>query len=49
MNDLAKAEELYKKVSQNSQDTKNPEAGETGLGKDAEKYLRLLKLKKNAG
>lgn len=49
MNDLAKAEELYKKVSQNSQDPKNPEAGETGLGKDAEKYLRLLKLKKNAG
>ncbi len=49
MNDLTKAEELYKKVSQNSQDPKNPEAGETGLGKDAEKYLRLLKLKKNAG
>lgn len=49
MNDFAKAEELYKKVSQNSQDPKNPQAGETGLGKDAEKYLRLLKLKKNAG
>lgn len=49
MNDLAKAEELYKKVSQNSQDPKNPEAGEAGLGRDAEKYLRLLKLKKNAG
>lgn len=49
MNDFAKAEELYKKVSQNSRDPKNPEAGETGLGKDAEKYLRLLKLKKNAG
>lgn len=49
MNDMAKAEELYKKVSQNSQDPKNPEAGETGLGKDAEKYLRLLKVKKNAG
>ena len=49
LNDTAKAEELYKKVSQNSQDLKNPEAGETGLGKDAEKYLRLLKFKKNAG
>lgn len=49
MNDLAKAEELYKKISQNSQDPKNPQAGETGLGKEAEKYLRLLKLKKNAG
>lgn len=49
MNEVAKAEELYKKVSQNSQDPKNPEAGETGLGKDAEKYLRLLKVKKNAG
>jgi predicted negative regulator of RcsB-dependent stress response len=49
MNDFAKAEELYKKVSQNSQDPKNPQAGEVGLGKDAEKYLRLLKLKKNAG
>jgi predicted negative regulator of RcsB-dependent stress response len=49
MNDLTKAEELFKKISQNSQDPKNPEAGETGLGKDAEKYLRLLKLKKNAG
>lgn len=49
MNDFAKAEEFYKKVSQNSQDPKNPQAGETGLGKDAEKYLRLLKLKKNAG
>jgi len=49
MNDTAKAEELYKKVSQNSQDPKNPQAGEVGLGKDAEKYLRLLKLKKNAG
>jgi predicted negative regulator of RcsB-dependent stress response len=49
MNDFAKAEELYKKISQNSQDPKNPQAGEVGLGKDAEKYLRLLKLKKNAG
>lgn len=49
MNDTAKAEELYKKVSQNSQDPKNPQAGETGLGRDAEKYLRLLNLKKNAG
>lgn len=49
LNDFAKAEELYKKVSQNSQDPKNPQAGETGLGKDAEKYLRLLKIKKNAG
>lgn len=49
MNELVKAEELYKKVSQNSQDTKDPQAGETGLGRDAEKYLRLLKLKKNAG
>ncbi|HEY8270891.1 MAG TPA: tetratricopeptide repeat protein [Pseudobdellovibrionaceae bacterium] len=49
MNDFAKAEELYKKVSQNSQDPKNPQAGEVGLGKDSEKYLRLLQLKKNAG
>ncbi len=49
MNDLAKAQELYKKISQDSQNPKNPQAGETGLGKDAEKYLRLLKLKKNAG
>ncbi|WP_413291501.1 tetratricopeptide repeat protein [Bdellovibrio sp. HCB337] len=49
LNDFAKAEELYKKVSQNSQDPKNPQAGEVGLGKDAEKYLRLLKLKQNAG
>jgi len=49
LNDTAKAEELYKKVSQNSQDAKNPEAGETGIGKDAEKYLRLLNIKKNAG
>ncbi|MGZ3798176.1 MAG: tetratricopeptide repeat protein, partial [Pseudobdellovibrionaceae bacterium] len=49
MNDFVKAEELYKKISQNSQDPKNPQAGELGLGKDAEKYLRLLKLKKNAG
>jgi predicted negative regulator of RcsB-dependent stress response len=48
MNDTAKAEELYKKISQNSQDPKNPQAGETGLGKEAEKYLRLLKLKKEA-
>lgn len=49
INDIAKAEELYKKVSQNSQDPKNPQMGEMGLGKEAEKYLRLLKLKKNAG
>jgi len=46
LNEIAKAEELYKKVSQNSQDPKNPQAGEVGLGKEAEKYLRLLKLKK---
>jgi len=49
LNEMAKAEELYKKVSQNSQDPKNPQAGEMGLGKEAEKYLRLLKIKKNAG
>jgi hypothetical protein len=48
MNDLAKAEELYKKVSQNSQDPKDSPngMGEQGLGKEADKYLRLLKLKK---
>jgi predicted negative regulator of RcsB-dependent stress response len=49
MSDFAKAEDLYKKISQNSQDLKNPQAGEVGLGKEADKYLRLLKLKKNAG
>lgn len=46
MNDMAKAEEMFKKVSQNTQDSKAPQMGETGLGKEAEKYLRLLKLKK---
>lgn len=49
LSDFTKAEELYKKISQDSQDPKNPQAGETGLGKEADKYLRLLKLKKNAG
>jgi predicted negative regulator of RcsB-dependent stress response len=47
INDTAKAEEMFKKVSQNSQDPKSPQMGETGLGKEAEKYLRLLKLKKS--
>jgi predicted negative regulator of RcsB-dependent stress response len=48
MNDLTKAEELYKKVSQNADEPKELTNGfaEPGLGKEAEKYLRLLKLKK---
>lgn len=47
LNDTAKAEEMYKKITQNSQNPKNPQLGETGLGKEAEKYLRLLKFKKS--
>ena len=48
MNDLAKAEELYKKISANAQAPADPTTGmgEAGLGKEADKYLRLLKLKK---
>lgn len=45
MNEISKAEELYRKVSQSPQD---PQSGEAGLAKDAEKYLRLLNLKKTA-
>lgn len=51
LNDTAKAEELYKKVSQNALSEKDPAAGnfgDSGLGKEAEKYLRLLKLKRGS-
>lgn len=48
MNDTAKAEELYKKVAQSVADPKDAEAGEASFGKEAEKFLRLLKLKKAA-
>jgi predicted negative regulator of RcsB-dependent stress response len=48
MNDLGKAEELYKKVSQNSQAQPESAGGEAGLSKDADKYLRLLKLKQGS-
>ncbi len=44
MNEFSKAEDAYKKVSQSPKDT---QTGEAGLAKDAEKYLRLLNLKKN--
>lgn len=43
MNDLARAETMYVEVS--SKDAKNP-GGESAVAKDAERYLRLLRLKK---
>ena len=42
LNDLGKAEQLYTEVSK-----KDDANGDFGASKDAEKYLRLLKMKKN--